>query len=125
MCIRDRYDTVEGNLQKEAGDHTVRVALKDTENYTWEDGSREEKTYPFAIGKKTITGTWQGLTQVYDGTPKTVTVSLKEMCIRDSSASVQAVSLPHTASTGGAPLHMGRPLFCPATSGARLSYKTS
>ena len=98
------YYTVEGNLQKEAGDHTVRVALKDTENYTWEDGSREEKTYPFAIGKKTITGTWQGLTQVYDGTPKTVTVSLKGLVQGDEGLSATVTAKEGDMTSAGSHL---------------------
>ena len=98
------YYTVEGNLQKEAGDHTVRVALKDTENYTWEDGSREEKTYPFAIGKKTITGTWQGLTRVYDGTPKTVTVSLKGLVQGDEGLSATVTAKEGDMTSAGSHL---------------------
>ena len=98
------YYTVEGNLQKEAGDHTVRVALKDTENYTWEDGSREEKTYPFAIGKKTVTGTWQGLTQVYDGTPKTVTVSLKGLVQGDEGLSATVTAKEGDMTSAGSHL---------------------
>ncbi len=98
------YYTVEGNLQKEAGDHTVRVALKDTENYTWEDGSREEKTYPFAIGKKTITGTWQGLTQVYDGTAKTVTVSLKGLVQGDEGLSATVTAKEGDMTSAGSHL---------------------
>ena len=98
------YYTVEGNLQKEAGDHTVRVALKDTENYTWEDGSREEKTYPFTIGKKTVTGTWQGLTQVYDGTAKTVTVSLKGLVQGDEGLSATVTAKEGDMTSAGSHL---------------------
>ena len=101
---RARIIPWKGNLQKEAGDHTVRVALKDTENYTWEDGSREEKTYPFAIGKKTITGTWQGLTQVYDGTAKTVTVSLKGLVQGDEGLSATVTAKEGDMTSAGSHL---------------------
>ena len=61
----ERY-TVSGNVQRGAGTHTVTVALKDTENYLWSDNSGEAKTYEFVISKRSITGTWMGIQQVYD-----------------------------------------------------------
>lgn len=57
--------TVEGNVQKDAGSYTVIVSLNDKANYTWSDGSTEDKTYDFVIAAKPVTATWMGLDQVY------------------------------------------------------------
>lgn len=57
--------TVEGDVQKDAGSYTVTVALNDKANYTWSDGSTEDKTYDFVIAAKPVTATWMGLNQVY------------------------------------------------------------
>lgn len=57
--------TVEGNVQKDAGSYIVIVSLNDKANYTWSDGSTEDKTYDFVIAAKPVTATWMGLDQVY------------------------------------------------------------
>ncbi len=57
--------TVEGNVQKDAGSYTVIVSLNDKANYTWPDGTTEDKTYDFVIAAKPVTATWMGLDQVY------------------------------------------------------------
>lgn len=57
--------TVEGDVQKDAGSYTVIVSLNDKANYTWSDGSTEDKTYDFVIAAKPVTATWMGLDQVY------------------------------------------------------------
>ena len=57
--------TVTGSVQKDAGSYTVTVALNDKDNYTWPDGSTEDKTYDFVIAAKPVTATWMGLNQVY------------------------------------------------------------
>ena len=41
--------TVTGNVQKEAGSHTVKVTLKDTTNYEWNDGTTDAITFAFNI----------------------------------------------------------------------------
>lgn len=57
--------TVEGDVQKDAGSYTVIVSLNDKANYTWPDGTTEDKTYDFVIAAKPVTATWMGLNQVY------------------------------------------------------------
>ena len=57
--------TVTGSVQKDAGSYTVIVSLNDKANYTWSDGSTEDKTYDFVIAAKPVTATWMGLDQVY------------------------------------------------------------
>ena len=49
--------TVAGNVQKNAGTHTVTVTLKDTENYVWSDNTATAKTFDFLIAKAPITVT--------------------------------------------------------------------
>lgn len=57
--------TVTGSVQKDAGSYIVIVSLNDKANYTWSDGSTEDKTYDFVIAAKPVTATWMGLDQVY------------------------------------------------------------
>ena len=66
---------VSGNRQTDAGAHTVTVSLNDPDNSIWSNGTTEDQDYTFTIGKKTITATWSGLTQVY-GTEESVTATL-------------------------------------------------
>ena len=47
--------TVSGQVQKNAGSHTVAVALKDTANYVWSDGTAAAKEYTFRIDPKLVT----------------------------------------------------------------------
>ena len=49
--------TVEGNVRKSAGTHTVTVTLKDTENYVWSDNTATAKTFDFVIAKAPVTVT--------------------------------------------------------------------
>ena len=44
--------TVTGNVQKEVGNYTVTVSLKDTVNYEWNDGSTDALTFAFNIEAK-------------------------------------------------------------------------
>lgn len=45
------YYTISGNVQTNAGTHTVTVSLKDKNNTAWSDGTTEDKTYSFVINK--------------------------------------------------------------------------
>ena len=47
--------TVSGQVQKNAGSHTVAVALKDTANYSWSDGTDTAKEYTFRIDPELVT----------------------------------------------------------------------
>ena len=49
--------TVSGHVQKNAGSHTVTVALQDAENYVWSDNTSDAKEYSFVIAQKTVTVT--------------------------------------------------------------------
>lgn len=77
----ERY-TVEGNVQKDAGNYTVTVSLDDKDNYVWSDDTTDDKTYTFIISPKTVTATWVGLEQVY-GSTETVYVILSGLAEGD------------------------------------------
>lgn len=81
IAASDLY-TVSGNVQKDAGTYTVTVALKDKANYTWPDGTTDDKTYTFVIGPKTVTATWVGLEKVY-GSAEPVNVILSGLAEGD------------------------------------------
>ncbi len=51
LTENDNY-TISNNIQTNAGSYTVRVALNDANNYVWNDGTTETKTYDFIIGKQ-------------------------------------------------------------------------
>ena len=57
IAENERY-TVTGNKQTNAGSYTVTVALNDTENVTWADGSTGSFNYTFIIAKKEVSVVW-------------------------------------------------------------------
>ena len=62
--------TVAGNVQKNAGTHTVTVTLKDTGNYVWSDNTATAKTFDFLIAKAPITVTVKDKSAyIYDTAP--------------------------------------------------------
>lgn len=65
----DTVYTITGNKQTNAGDYTVTVTLKDTENYKWYMGGLNEFsiTYDFKIEKKQIGIEWGDTEFNYDG----------------------------------------------------------
>lgn len=50
--------TISNNVQKNAGTYEVIVSLTDKEQYSWEDGSKDDLIYSFEIAKKDITITF-------------------------------------------------------------------
>ena len=70
--------TVTGNTATAAGEHPVTVSLTDKTHYTWADGSTDDLTLTFTIGKATydMSGvTFEDLTETYSGSPYTLTIS--------------------------------------------------
>ena len=62
--------TAAGNVQKNAGTHTVTVTLKDTGNYVWSDNTATAKTFDFLIAKAPITVTVKDKSAyIYDTAP--------------------------------------------------------
>ena len=62
--------TIAGNVQKNAGTHTVTVTLKDTENYVWSDNTAAAKTFDFAIAEASVTVTAKDKSAyTYDAAP--------------------------------------------------------
>ena len=62
--------TVEGNVRKSAGTHTVTVTLKDAENYVWSDNTATAKTFDFAIAEAQVTVTAKDKSAyTYDAAP--------------------------------------------------------
>ena len=59
---------VSGNTGTDAGDYTVTVTLKDTNNYQWSDGSTENITLNWKINPKQVVVTWEETTNFgYNG----------------------------------------------------------
>lgn len=94
--------TVEGNVQKDAGTYTVTVALKDKANYTWSDGTTDDRTYTFTISPKAVTATWVGLEQVY-GSVEPVSVVLSGLAEGDEG--IEAVISGVSTEAGEHPLN--------------------
>ena len=46
---------ITGNTRKDAGNQTVTVSLKDSANYEWNNGTTDNKTFTFTIGKAKLT----------------------------------------------------------------------
>ena len=73
--------TISGNLQTNAGTHTVTVTLNNEEivNYKWNDGTYTAKTYDFVISPKALETTFVTLanTLEYNETAQTQTVLVK------------------------------------------------
>ena len=70
--------TVTGNTATAAGEHPVTVSLTDKTHYTWADGSTDDLTLTFTIGKATydMSGvTFEDRTETYSGSPYTLTIS--------------------------------------------------
>lgn len=70
--------TVTGNTATAAGEHPVTVSLTDKTHYTWADGSTDDLTLTFTIGKANydMSGvTFEDLTETYSGSPYTLTIS--------------------------------------------------
>ena len=63
------YYTVSGNVQTEIGEYTVTIALSDTANTEWEDGTIDALEYDFVILTPSIT---VNFTYSYAGDVKTV-----------------------------------------------------
>ena len=62
--------TVAGNVQKNAGTHTVTVMLKDAENYVWSDNTATAQTFDFVIAKAPVTVTVKDKSAyTYDAAP--------------------------------------------------------
>ncbi len=46
--------SVTGNIQKNAGEYTVTVALLDAKNFIWSDGTDDAKSYDFTIARQAV-----------------------------------------------------------------------
>lgn len=69
-----RYNVI-GNVQINAGSHTVNVELADNVNYEWEDGTSEAKAYSFEVSKALVElPTAVKDTFAFDGTVKTLDI---------------------------------------------------
>ncbi len=69
------YYTVGGNKRTNAGEQDVNVALKDTNTFEWADGTTDNLTFKFNIGKASFTaGVKQNGELTYDGREQTATV---------------------------------------------------
>ena len=71
--------SIEGNTGKDAGEYTATLTLNDKDNYTWSDGTTEDKTVKWKIAAKKITPTVTLSTSAYtwDGKVKKPTVTVK------------------------------------------------
>ena len=70
------YYAVTGNVQTDAGTHTVTVVLKDKSNYQWADGSTDDLSYTFTIAKMGIEKPAADDTEfIYSGQEQTYTIT--------------------------------------------------
>lgn len=73
--------TYEGNAQTDAGTYTAKVTSLGNGNYTLEGGTG--LSHDWAIAKRRISGTWQGLSQIYDGSEAEVGIILNDLVAAD------------------------------------------
>ncbi len=67
---------VSNNIQKNAGRHEVAISLNDTKNYEWEDGSSDDLTMIFKIGKAKVTAPAADASKfTYTGEAQTYTIA--------------------------------------------------
>ena len=78
IAASERY-TVSGNKQTNAGSYSVTVALKDTVNVSWADGTTDNLTYTFVIAKLAIEKPAADATNfVYNGSEQTYDIAASE-----------------------------------------------
>ena len=109
LAENDAY-TISGNVQTKANEagYTVTVALKDTANTKWSDGTTDDKTYSFVIAKKSITApaedtaafTYNGQAQTYTLTESDAyTISGNVQTDANEAGYTVTVALTDTANT--------------------------
>ena len=78
IAENERY-TVSGNKQTNVGSYSVTVALKDTANVSWADGSPDNLTYTFVIAKLAIEKPAADTRNfVYNGSEQTYDIAASE-----------------------------------------------
>ncbi len=77
---------VTGGTAINAGSYIASVALKDTHNYQWTDGSTEPHTLVWSIQKKELTEEMVSLTKEKTYTGRPITLGDDEVAVRDGTA---------------------------------------
>ena len=98
--------TISGNKQTNAGSYTATVSLNDTDNYTWSDGTTDNLSLSWSIGKRAITITGNSASKNYDGTELTDPgsfVSSNNLVSGHSHAATVSGSITNAASTSNIP----------------------
>ena len=76
VLVENEAYSISGNKAINAGEYTVTVSLKDKNNYVWETGGTEDKSYVFKIEKSTVSLPAANETiYTYTGAPQTYTLS--------------------------------------------------
>lgn len=75
------YYTLSGNTAVNAGSYTVTVVLKSKNNYVWEDGTAENKTFDWEVVKKTLALPIYNGNLTYDGSVQNADITVDGSCV--------------------------------------------
>lgn len=102
------YNVVGGDTQTNVGKHNAEIALADTVNYVWEDGTAENKIVKWEITPVTLSGEIilpENL--VYDGTAKTAGFTLTQGTLYGGAKMTITYELTDGTVLAGAPVDAG------------------
>ena len=75
------YYTLSGNTAVNAGSYVVTATLKSKNNYVWEDGSAENKTFDWEVVKKTLALPIYNGNLTYDGSVQNADITVDGSCV--------------------------------------------
>ncbi len=102
------YNVVGGDTQTNVGKHNAEIALADTVNYVWEDGTAEDKTVKWEITPVTLSGEITlPENVVYDGNAKTATFTLTQGTLYGGAKMTITYELTDGTVLAGAPVDAG------------------
>ena len=93
--------TISNNTRKDAGSQTVTLALNDTTNYEWTDGTTTDLPYTFTIAPKQVGITWDSTSLTYKGQNQvpTATVNASDLCTVNGTLDTCTVNVTATGDT--------------------------
>ena len=75
------YYTLSGNTAVNAGSYVVTATLKSKNNYVWEDGTAENKTFDWEVVKKTLALPIYNGNLTYDGSVQNADITVDGSCV--------------------------------------------
>lgn len=75
------YYTLSGNTAVNAGSYVVTATLKSKNNYVWEDGTAENKTFDWEVVKKTLAPPIYNGNLTYDGSVQNADITVDGSCV--------------------------------------------